>query len=369
MASKLWRLTKFAVLPFLAFLVVLAVCASTFRAYHCHQIARATAIDATRGIDETLFVKIGGIDQWISIRGQDRTNPVLLLLHGGPGVPTSPYPRNTLFDWTRDFTFVQWDQRGAGKTYGKSGPLAVDVTIDRMAQDGVELSEFLRAHLHQQKIILLGLSWGSVLGVHMVKMRPELFYAYVGTGQMVSEAAAEPLNYASVLQKARDRGDAKAIAELEKIGPPPYRTQADLGVHRKWARAYEMGAETNAHILYMALFESDDTFRDLKDYAAGIVDSQDHFFGEDMSGPLAKADLAALGSDFAVPIFVFEGAEDDIAPAQLAKAFVDGLTAPQKEFVAIEGAGHTAMYTKSAEFLRLLNENVRPFAADVGAPR
>ena len=102
MASKLWRLTKFAVLPFLAFLVVLAVCASTFRAYHCHQIARATAIDATRGIDETLFVKIGGIDQWISIRGQDRTNPVLPLLHRGPGLPTSPYPRNTLFDWTRD---------------------------------------------------------------------------------------------------------------------------------------------------------------------------------------------------------------------------------------------------------------------------
>ena len=97
MASKLWRLTKFAVLPFLAFLVVLAVCASTFRAYHCHQIARATAIDATRGIDETLFVKIGGIDQWISIRGQDLTNPVLPLLHRGPGLPTSPYPRQHSF--------------------------------------------------------------------------------------------------------------------------------------------------------------------------------------------------------------------------------------------------------------------------------
>jgi len=100
----------------------------------------------------------------------------------------------------------------------------------------------------------------------------------------------------------------------------------------------------------MALFESDD-------------------IGEDISGPLAKVDLAALGSDFAVSIFVFEGAEDDIAPAQLAKAFLDGLTAPQKEFVAIEGAGHTAMYTNSAEFLRPLDENVRPFAADVGAPR
>jgi len=362
MGRKIWKVTKRVVLCLLALLLVLASSGFAYRAYRHHKIGKATVIDTTKGIDEGLFVKIGGIDQWITIRGQDRDNPVLLLLHGGPGVATSPYPRNALFDWTRDFTFVQWDQRGSGKTYGKSGPLGADDTIDRMTQDGVEVAEFLRQHLHKPKIILLGLSWDSILGIHMAKMRPDMFYAYVGTGQMVSEPEAEPLDYQQVVTKARERNDRRAIAELTRIGPPPYATQADLGGQRKWARAYETGADTNGHILYMALFESEDSFRDLKNYAAGIVDSQNQFFGQDMSGPLAKLDLRELGSDFGIPVFVFQGADDDIAPAQLARAYVDSLDAPQKQFVAIEGAGHTVMYTKSDEFLTLLVERVRPLA-------
>ncbi len=361
---KIWGITKRVLLTLLVLLLGLATISFAYRAYRRHEIAKVTTIDTAKGIDEAMFITIGGVDQWITIRGQDRENPVLLLLHGGPGVATSPYPRNTLFDWTRDFTFVQWDQRGSGKTYGKSGGLGADVTIDRMAQDGVEVADFLREHLHQPKIILLGLSWGSVLGVDMAKMRPDMFHAYVGTGQMVSEPEAEPIDYQSVLKKARDRGDRDAIAGLEKVGPPPYTTQANLGVQRKWARAYERGADTNGHILYMALFESEDSLRDLKDYAAGIVDSQDHFFGQDMSRPLAKLDVREFGSDFAIPVFVFQGAEDDIAPVRLARAYVDGIAAPQKRFVAIEGAGHTAMYTKSGEFLKLLVESVRPLAAE-----
>jgi len=368
MRIRFWALIKRALLSLLVLLLLLVSSGFAYRAYRRHEIARVTTIDPSKGIDQAMFVRIGGIDQWISIRGQDRDNPILLLLHGGPGVATSPYPRNVLFGWTRDFTLVQWDQRGSGKTYGKSGPLGAGVTIDRMAQDGVELAQFLRQHLHKPRIIVLGLSWGSVLGVRMAKMRPDLLYAYVGTGQMVSEPDAEPRDYAQVLQKARDRNDRQAIADLEKIGPPPYATQAKLGVQRKWARAYEPGAQSNWDILYMALFESDASFRDLRDYARGIADSQDHFFGEDMSGPSAKVDLRDLGTDFAVPMFVFQGAEDDVAPAELAGTYVNGLTAPQKEFVAIEGAGHTAMYTKSDEFLKLLVERVRPLAIEAESP-
>ena len=144
---------------------MLIVAALAYRAYRHHQIANATVIDTAKGIDEALFAKIGGIDQWITIRGQNRDNPVLLLLHGGPGLPTNPYSQTFLFSWTRDFTLVQWDQRGAGKTFGKSGPLDPAVTIDRMALDGVEVAEFLRQKLHKQKIVLVGLSWGSILGV------------------------------------------------------------------------------------------------------------------------------------------------------------------------------------------------------------
>jgi pimeloyl-ACP methyl ester carboxylesterase len=366
MGRKIWKTTKLAFLSILGLILATIAAGLAYRAFRHHEIARATAIDPANGVDEALFVPIGGIDQWITIRGQDRDNPVLLLLHGGPGVALSPYPRDVLFDWTKDFTLVQWDQRGSGKTYGRSGPLAADVTIDRMAQDGVEVAEFLRQHLHKQKIIILGLSWGTIVGVHMARARPDLFYAYVGTGQMVNERDAEPLDYRSVLDKARARGDQRAIAELEKIGPPPYRTQADLGVQRKWARAYEPGALSNLDLIATILFESDATPRDLRDYVRGIVDSQDHFFGEDMTGPLNAVDLPSLGTDFAIPFFVFQGAEDDIAPASLASAYVARITAPQKQFIAIPNAGHTALNTRSDEFLRLLDENARflAFARD-----
>jgi pimeloyl-ACP methyl ester carboxylesterase len=353
---------KRALLILLGFILVLICGVLACRAYRHHQIAKATVIDPATGIDEAMFVKIGGIDQWITIRGQARDNPVLLFLHGGPGVATSPYPRDVLFDWTKDFTLVQWDQRGSGKTYGRSGPLAADVTIDRMAQDGVEAAEFLRQHLGKKKMILLGLSWGTTLGVYMAKARPDLFYAYVGTGQMVNAPEAETITYRQVLDKARARGEHEAIKELEQIGPPPYASQAAMGVQRKWGRAYEPGSQSNLNMILTVLFDSDVGFRDLRDYIRGIIDSQDYFIGEAADGPDTKVDLPELGTNFAIPMFVFEGAEDDVAPAGPAKAYVDSMVAPQKQFVAIANAGHTAMYTRSDAFLRLLVERVRPLA-------
>jgi pimeloyl-ACP methyl ester carboxylesterase len=361
-ASKIWRLTKRAFLGLLGFVLVLIGAGLAYRAYEHHRIAQATVIDTAQGIEEGLFVKIGGIDQWITFRGRDRENPALLLLHGGPGVATSPYPRDVMFSWTKDFTLVQWDQRGAGRTFGRSGQLAPGVTIDQMAADGLEVAQFVRRKLHKQKIILLGLSWGTILGIHMVKARPDLFYAYVGTGQLVNEQEGEAMAYSQVLGKARARGDRKAVKELEAIGPPPYNSQEKLGVQRKWGRAYELGAPSNWGLICTILFESPASFRDVRDYMAGAVDSQNHFVGQNMSGPLNAVDLRTLGLNFGVPIFVFQGAEDDVAPARLAEAYVDSIVAPQKQFVAITGAGHTALNTKSDEFLTLMDRFVRPLA-------
>ena len=118
MASKIWRLARLAVFGLFVLVVLLIGGGLAFRAYRHSVLAKATVIDPLHGIDDALFTKIGGIDQWIRIRGQNRDNPVLLLLHGGPGIALSPLPRDFLFSWTRDFTIVLWDQRGAGKTFG-----------------------------------------------------------------------------------------------------------------------------------------------------------------------------------------------------------------------------------------------------------
>jgi len=168
---------KILVVSAVALVGATIVTGAGYRVWRHHEIEHAVAIEPATGIDEVRFVRVGDIDQWISIRGRNRANPVLLVLHGGPGIALSVMPRDFLWTWTSDFTIVQWDQRGAGQTLGRAGPVGEDVTIDRMTADGIELAEYLQQHLEKKKIVVLGVSWGSMLGVHMVKARPDLFYA------------------------------------------------------------------------------------------------------------------------------------------------------------------------------------------------
>jgi len=252
---------------------------------------------------------------------------------------------------------VQWHQRGAGKTFGKSGPIDPAVTIDRMTLDGVEVSEFLRRKLQKQKVFVLGHSWGTILGVEMAKARPDLFYAYVGTGQMVNQRDDRALACKQLLAEASARTDHRAIEELRANGPPPYDTVMKAAVHTKWANAYEPGTPSTPGLISIVLFESGYTFGDLIDYVNGITTSQNHFRHE-----VEKVDLPALGTRFAIVFFVFQGARDNVTPADPVIAYVDGIVAPQKQLVLIEGAGHGAMIARGDEFLRLLVQRVRPLA-------
>jgi pimeloyl-ACP methyl ester carboxylesterase len=185
------RIAKASLLA-VAVLAVLAIGSGLgFRAYSQHLGARALAIQSPNGLQEGMYVKIGGIDQWVQIRGEDRGNPVILFVHGGPGGSTIPISSGWQ-SWEKYFTVVQWDQSGAGRTFRKTGEsIATTMTLARMTQDGVEVAEYLRAHLHKDKIVLIGHSWGSFLGIQIVKQRPDLFYAFVGTGQVVGKQTFE----------------------------------------------------------------------------------------------------------------------------------------------------------------------------------
>lgn len=202
--------------------------------------AQQYAISSTKGIDEASFVTVGGIEQWITIRGLDRDNPVLLFLHGGPGDVTNPWTFALFAPWERYFTVVQWDQRGAGRTLRKSGPaVAPTITVDRMVQDGIELTEYLRKHLGKEKIVIVAHSFGSILGLRMAKARPELFYAYVGTGQVADSTRSYSVAYNALLKEAKAIDDQRAIEELSHVGPPPYESGDGFRVQHKWANAFE----------------------------------------------------------------------------------------------------------------------------------
>ena len=206
--------------------------------------------------------------------------------------------------------------------------------------------------------MLVGWSWGSALGIHMVKARPDLFAAFVGTGQVVNMQEGEALAYSRVLTKARQRGDAGAVSELEKIGPPPYDALQELGVQRKWAAVYE-GYASNVGLLFEWLLAPRTSLTDTRDFVSGLLQSQNHFFGPAMNRSFVAADLRQLGLEFEVPIFVIQGTEDDYTPAALSRAYVDALHAPRKEFVPIDGAGHFAIVSRPDEFLDAMKARLR----------
>jgi pimeloyl-ACP methyl ester carboxylesterase len=362
MPRKIWQVMKFSLLGLLGLFLILIVCALSYRAIRQHRNSATLAIHTPNGIDEAMFVPIGGINQWITIRGQNRDNPVVLFLHGGPGTPTNLLDFPFAKSWTPTFTLVQWDQRGAGKTFASGGTTAADMTIDRMAQDGIELTQFLREHLHKDKIIIVGHSWGAILGVHMAKARPDLFYAYVGTGQVADAQENEALNYARVLQRAHDVADTKALAELNGSGPPPYHAMKALTTQRIWAQAYEHADTYEAAGQASSLYAPGYSILDLYHTIQSIRFTLDTYIGPTMSGPLMRVNLKTLGPDFAIPVFVFQGPDDYITSPELAKAYVDTINAPQKEFVMLNAGGHFAVFTHPDAFLKEMNSRVRPLA-------
>lgn len=368
MRGRIWKVTKLILLGLLGLVVSLIGSGLIYRAWYQHRAAKILTIATPNGIDEAMFVPIGATRQWITIRGQDRNNPVILMVHGGPGVTHSGFAVS-FQPWEKDFTIVQWDQPGAGRTFAEvARRFPPNLTIESMAKDGVSVAEFLGTHLHKDRIIIIGWSWGSILGVHMVQARPDLFAAYVGTGQIVNMQAGEAIVYSQVLASARGMGNRRAVQELESIGPPPYKTQSALGTQRKWASILAGDETPVLKIAEFTLLAPRTSLRDAWSSLSGIVASQNHFLGSTMQGEMMKVDLAASDRDFAIPVFVFQGAKDDFTPVQLAQQYVDGITAPQKQIVLIADAGHDAIITKSAEFLGLLVQRVRPLAIQPEPP-
>ena len=318
--------------------------------------ARDYAVTTPNGIDEANYVKIGGLEQWITIRGEDRKNPVLLFLHGGPGDATNPWGYAGFRDWLKYFTVVQWDQRGAGRTFGRNGAAAAStITIERMVQDGVELSELLSKRLQKDKIVLVGHSWGSILGVFMAKKRPELFYAFVGTGQVADPTRNYAVAHAALVERASREGNSRALQELNEVGPPPYKDGKGFAVQRKWANLFEGGDVFIASMLGFALTAPGYSPGDIHDWFEGQSVSAEHLVPQ-----TSVLDPKLLGGEFALPVFVIQGAEDFTTPTSLAKTYLNSLHAPRKAFGTIGGAGHFAVFTKQDVFLKELKARVLP---------
>jgi pimeloyl-ACP methyl ester carboxylesterase len=306
-----------------------------------------------------MYVKIGGIDQWITIKGADRSNPVVLFLHGGPGDAMSPLADSFFPGWENEFTMVQWDQRGAGRTYTRNGKsIEPTMTVERMTDDGIEVAEYLRKHLHVRKIIPLGLSWGTVLGIRMAHARPDLFYAYVGIAQVTNWRQDIAASYAKLREIAQSKNDRPALDALNALEPPPWDSIEKWPPFRKVQRTYQAELATEPDPPFAVASEYD---ADLKN---GVWQEADdfsflHFWGKTLSGPLMHVDLTTL-TDFKIPIFMVHGAEDLTIRPELARAYFKTIKAPRKEFYLVPGTGHNPSIKELEKLREVLLTQVRP---------
>ena len=292
-------------------------------------------------VREQGYVSINGIEQWITVTGAACGNPVILFIHGGPGNALSPFADAIYAGWERHYTLVQWDQRGAGMTYAKQRPTEdVTLTVEQMRDDGVAVARYIEQHLGQRKVILMGSSWGSILGVHMAKARPDLFHAYIGTAQVVNARENETGMYRQVMALAQAAGDTATVDKLTALGAPPWRDPRNFGILRRFDRKYE-GLATDAppkHWWQPAPFYA--TPQALADAEAADDYSYLQFIGLRGDGMFAKVDLPALGTRFDLPVFFILGEADLLTSPAIARSYFDSITAPAKDFTLVKRAGH-----------------------------
>ena len=325
------------------------------------RVAKALEITTPNRIIEQRFVKLGGIDQWIQIRGEDRDNPVLLVLHGGPGWPNAVFTL-PLRPWEQHFTVVQWDHRGAGKTLGLNGKAGSgEMTFDRRVADAIEVCEYLRDHLHKDKVILLAESMGTLTGTPLVMRRPDLFHAYVATDLYVDMVRNEALKYELTLDRLRAAGNTKAVDAMERIGadPPKWDLPA-WNTSMGWAFKTNLPTPNPDRTLLFPLVLSSPlyTLRDIYTLLQGFQWSTAQMFEE-----FKAYDARRLGTRFEVPFFLFQGESDVVTVTSLATEYFAEVEAPAKELALIEDAGHFVAFTQPDRFLTELRTRVRPLAA------
>ncbi len=318
--------------------------------------AQRLVLTTTNHIDEIDFVSIGGINQWISIRGEDRDNPVLLFIHGGPASTYAIFSP-ILRPWEKNFTMVQWDQRGAGKTFRENGKeRSGKITINQLVKDGIELTEHITQVLGQEKIILVGSSVGSLIATLMVKERPDLFHAYIGTDQ--NTADPKQIGYQLATHALKQIDDQKGITFLQKIGPDP--TQWTLKDYDKRNQIIVKAIRNCPNMIMDLMLPSMlaspiHRLSDLIDIFKGMNFSNEALFEE-----LIQFDYQRLGTKFELPFFILQGDQDIITPLEAARDFFETIEAPYKAFIVIKDAGHLACFARPDQFFAELQSKVLP---------
>ena len=313
----------------------------------------------TNSISTIEKVAIGGLEQSLIIRGADKSKPLILYLHGGPGSPEFAFMKKYNSAIENDFVMVYWEQRGSGKSYSKEIPVNT-MNLNQFIEDTRVLSEILIKRFNKKKIYLLGHSWGSALGIQTVAKYPDYYYAYLGVGQVADQYKAEKISFEWVKQQAQIRQDKKAIDKLSKINfPTPNANGKDwmdyLMIERQYVTKYGGGASHNMTsmlpVLATLLNTKEYTISDKINYMKGSLFSLENLWED-----VVKSDLNTKIDSIQIPVYVFQGVHDYQTPYAISKSFFDQLKASKKQFFSFENSAHSPILEEPKKFNTILKK-------------
>ncbi len=310
-----------------------------------------------RSIGRLERIRLGGIEQWIRIGGKDTSNPVLLLLQQGPGLPmlNKAADDNKRWQLEDEFIVVYWDQRACGKSFSSAIP-PQSMTVEQLITDTHELIQALTQRFNTPHLYVTGFSFGATIALLTASRHPEPMRAVVGVGPDVQLDVAERLAYDFALEQATRQRNNRALRELRRIGPPPHLNSKSFGTRAKWVTNFG-GAnrqETYTTLLLKTLrqlvLSRDYTLFDIVGTLRGIGFTQDHLLPH-----LANLDLFQMLPRLDVPVFLLQGRHDYIAPPTIAEQYYQALQAPQgKHFIWFDESAHMPQYEEPVKFREIL---------------
>ena len=330
-------------------------------------------------LDIQRYVEINGIRQWVTIKGSKCSNPVILNVHGGPGNPVSNIASQLYKEWEEEFTVVNWDQRGSGRTFEANHEydheLSVEETVALMkasrldvallVEDGLELTDYILKLLNKDKLILTGTSWGTVPATHMAATAPERFYFYVSVSPITNYRRNTAASYQQVRERALEYGDQEAIRTLDSIGPPPWSELRSFGRLRRIIRAYEAKVTGDHAVGSLAEALIPDVYKTERArmaYLNGENLSFLKYLGLNRDGMAQSIALDEQVTAFEIPVYVVQGAEDLLMVPEVTERYFDLISAPEKAYSKLERSGHETNWPilrQQLEFFRIGMNKVR----------
>jgi pimeloyl-ACP methyl ester carboxylesterase len=297
--------------------------------------------EVKESVDHSEMIDIGGIKQYIQINGDDIENPLILFLHGGPGFAQSSFINHYQDSLKEHFVVVNWDQRGAGKSYSDDIPKET-MSVEQFVSDTDELVDYLMEKYDKRKIYLAGHSWGSILGLMETEHYPDKFYAYIGIGQVIDSEQGEKISYEFIQDEARNANNTEAMKAIVSIGYPPYNDLRDLSIERKWVTYF--GGSFREINVYTAMEES------LKEEAYQQHKKGTVFSVVNLLPEIMEINFFDTIKSVKIPVYFCMGRYDYHTPSRLVEQYIKGLEAPKKKLVWFEESAHHPNVEESDKF-------------------